>query len=36
MPEAPSLKATLTDLLDNNASPFDQSAELMNLAKQLG
>ncbi len=36
MPEAPSLKATLTELLDNNASPFDQSAELMNLAKQRG
>jgi Protein of unknown function (DUF3987) len=36
VPEAPSLKATLTELLDNNASPFDQSAELMHLAKQLG
>jgi Protein of unknown function (DUF3987) len=36
MPKAPSLKATLTELLDNNASPFDQSAELMHLAKQIG
>jgi hypothetical protein len=36
MPKAPSLKATLTELLDNNASPFDQSVELMHLAKQRG
>jgi hypothetical protein len=36
MPETPSLKETLTELLDNHTSPFDQSAELMDLAKQLG
>jgi Protein of unknown function (DUF3987) len=36
VPQPLSLKETLTDLLDNHASPFEQSAELMDLAKQRG